>query len=152
MDEKTLNGEAAAAEVAGAYSGRQSNAPVAAAARRVVLAGIGAVAMAADMADETFDRLVERGQKVQSELKGRVDDTRHQNAGARERVQEYYRSAVDACLDRVNLPSKGDLETINVKLNVVSRKLDDLHMRAAQSGGIEPEPPVVPVSQADDLT
>lgn len=98
-------------------------------ARRALLAGIGAIAFACDTAEETFDRFVNRGERLQSELQERVDEVRQQNAGARGRVDQYYRTAVDALLDRANLPSKADLDTINVKLNVVSRKLDDLQMQ-----------------------
>jgi len=122
--------------------------------RRVLLAGIGALALAYDTAEESFDRFVNRGERVQSELQSRVDDVRHQNAGARGRVEQYYRTAVDALLDRANLPSKTDLDTINVKLNIVSRKLDDLQMQNVMDTGAVPpaSTPASPPAGDDEVT
>lgn len=120
-------------------------------AMRAVLAGLGAVATACDVAGDTFDRFVERGERVQSELLERTDEVRDRNAGVRGRAEQYYRGAVDALLDRANLPSKGDLEAISVKLNIVSRKLDDLQMdRVMEEASAEP-PASTPTSPPVDL-
>lgn len=121
-------------------------------ARRTVLAGIGAVATACDTAEETFDRLVDRGQQVQAEWQGRTEQFRRQNAGATGRFRDYFRSAMDAFLDGLNVPSKADVDTINVKLNIVTRKLDDLQMQSMSSTAVEPEPAVTPpTSMTGDL-
>lgn len=109
--------------------------------RRLFLAGLGAVAYMGDTAQDTFDSFVDRGTHVQDELRGRADDVRRQNSGARARAQDYYRSAVDSALDRANLPSKGDLDTINVKLNILSRKLDDLQLHRVETAAADAVPP-----------
>lgn len=114
--------------------------------KRLALAGVGAMASAYDVANETFDRFVDRGEQVQRDLQDRTDDMRRQNARANRRFGDFLRSSMDVFLNRVNLPSKGDVDTINVKLNILTRKLDDLQMqqvRQARPGqtGTSPTPP-----------
>jgi polyhydroxyalkanoate synthesis regulator phasin len=104
------------------------------------------MASAYDVANETFDRFVDRGEQVQRDLQDRTDDMRRQNARANRRFGDFLRSSMDVFLNRVNLPSKGDVDTINVKLNILTRKLDDLQMqqvRQARPGqtGTSPTPP-----------
>lgn len=128
MDETNLNEGMSPAD-AGAYE--TFGGPVEqaeGATKRVVLAGIGAVATACDTAEDAFDRLVRRGQRVQNEWSQRADDIRRQNAGAGARARDYFRGAMDTFLNSLNVPNKGDVDTINVKLNILSRKLDDLQM------------------------
>jgi hypothetical protein len=48
---------------------------------------------------------------------------------------------MDAFLDTINVPNKADVDTINVKLNILSRKLDDLQGVRAQAGQPAAAPP-----------
>jgi polyhydroxyalkanoate synthesis regulator phasin len=116
---------------------------------RFVLAGIGAVATAIDEADAWYERFVDRGQRVQTEWKERAEDIRLQNAGTRYRVRDALRNAMDAFLDTVNVPNKGDVDTINVKLNILTRKIDDLQMQTG--GGTGPESATPPPPAVSDL-
>jgi polyhydroxyalkanoate synthesis regulator phasin len=119
--------------------------------RRLGLAGIGAVALACDIADQMFERFVDRGQKVRTHVGQKAEDVRLHNQGARNRVADYVRTGMDATLDRLNLPSKGDVDTINVKLNILSRKIDDLHGRADMpSDPGQPFAPAVSIHEPDD--
>lgn len=124
-------------------------------ARRWVLANIGAVAAACDWATGTYDRFVQRGERVQSEWQDRADELRQQNMGARGRVGDYVRGTMDTFLNTLNVPSKADIDTINVKLNIMSRKLDDMQMdRVRTSGGgpTERTPGVTPAPPPDLAT
>jgi hypothetical protein len=59
---------------------------------------------------------------------------------------------MDTFFNSLNVPSKADIDTINVKLNVVSRKLDDLQMeRVRGAGGPSGPPPPVPPAVDEDL-
>ncbi|HLJ68007.1 MAG TPA: phasin family protein [Chloroflexota bacterium] len=100
--------------------------------RRAFLAGIGAMATACDRADQTFDEFVTRGERVRDEWTERADELRRENRGARGRMGEYFRGAMDAFLDTLNVPNKTDVDTINVKLNILTRKIDDLQMDALE--------------------
>lgn len=110
--------------------------------RRVVLAGLGAAALAVDTAEDTFDRLVDRGQQVQDDLEERAREARQGRMRRRGRVSYAFRNAMDAFLDGLSIPNKADVDTINVKLNILSRKLDDLQMEGVT--GHEANPPGMP--------
>lgn len=118
-------------------------------AERMLLAGIGAVATALDEAGEVFDRFVDRGRQVQTEIRDRALDARLQNAAARYHVRDSLRSTMDAFLGMMEVPSKTDVDTINVKLNILTRKIDDLHMQAG--GEFRHEPAVTPPPASSDL-
>ena len=124
-------------------------------ASRLVLAGIGAAASVADAAADRFDEFVNRGRQVRDEWQDKADEVRRRNVPTRGRVQESFRTAMDVFLDTLNIPSKGDMDTINVKLNILSRKLDDLQMErvgGTNAGSAEgPTPPAPPPHPSDDL-
>jgi polyhydroxyalkanoate synthesis regulator phasin len=136
-------------EVATAYAGTsEPEGP----AKRVVLAGLGAVATAYDVANETFDRFVDRGNQAQEHLMRRADEARMQNAGNRTRMGEALRGAMNTFLDGLNVPNKSDVDVINAKLNIVNRKLDDLQVHVGHEA-THPAPPldadvVVPADEA----
>jgi polyhydroxyalkanoate synthesis regulator phasin len=118
--------------------------------RRFLFAGLGAVASAIDTAGETFDRFADRGERLSEDWNERVEDMRNQNADAGDRVRDYARSGVNSFLDTLGVPNKGDVDTINVKLNILSRKLDDLQLdRVPPSSEV---PPASPQSSVDDIT
>jgi polyhydroxyalkanoate synthesis regulator phasin len=106
------------------------NTPADVTPRHVLLAGIGAVALAYNTAGETFMRLVDKGQEVQTEVQNRTEGMKRQNAGTRDRVDHFIRTGMDALLNTLNFPSKADVDTINVKLNMLARKMDDIQLRA----------------------
>lgn len=111
-------------------------------ARRLVLAGIGACATVLDTAEQTFDDFVQRGQQVQEDWQERADEMRQRNMGTRMRARDTFRSVMDLFLDTLNVPSKADVDTINVKLNILTRKIDSLQMQEmAREAPPPPEPP-----------
>jgi len=122
-------------------------------ARRFVLAGIGAAASVADAAADRFDEFVNRGRQVRDEWQDKADEVRQRNVTTRGRVRESFRTAMDVFMDSLNIPSKADMDTINVKLNILSRKLDDLQMervRETSGGSAEgPTPPAPPHPPTD---
>ena len=46
------------------------------------------------------------------------------------------RSRVDGVLNRLNLPSKADVESLNARISILTRKVDQM-----QAGQTDPEPP-----------
>ncbi len=123
-------------DLASAYAGTpEPDGP----AKRAVLAGLGAVATAYDVANETYDRFVDRGAQAQDHLQRRADDMRMQATG-RTRLSDAVRSAMNTFLDGINVPNKADVDVINAKLNIVTRKLDDLQFQNVN----ESAPPTAP--------
>jgi polyhydroxyalkanoate synthesis regulator phasin len=107
---------------------------------RLILASVGVVATAVNTAEQHFDEYVERGTQVREELKEKREGVRRQNWDARNRARDYFRGMMDLVLDTFNVPSQTDVDTINVKLNILTRKLDDLQMPTSEKPSA-PKPP-----------
>ncbi|GAC1406958.1 MAG: phasin family protein [Chloroflexota bacterium] len=118
------------------------------AAKRLVLAGIGAAATVIDRAEDRFERFVDRGQRAQEELQEKTDELKRRNAGTRTRARGTLRSFMDVFLDTLNVPSKGDMDTINVKLNILTRKIDNIQVHDAHE---HHEPSVTPPRSDGEL-
>jgi len=126
----------------------RSSSRVEGAAKRATLAWLGAAATACDLANNTYEQFVNRGEQARAEARRRADDVRRQNAGARDRAEDFVRTGMNVFLDNLHVPNKADVDTINVKLNILTRKIDDLQMQQtfeAQSPTSEPPltPPIV---------
>jgi polyhydroxyalkanoate synthesis regulator phasin len=91
--------------------------------RKVVLASIGAVAVAQDEAEDLINKLVERGEIAREEGRKLVDDMM---AKRRERVEAQFDTRVESALGKMNVPTKADLKVVEKKLDQLNQKLDKL--------------------------
>src|SRR5579884_3523891 len=94
--------------------------------RQLLLAGIGAVTIAGEVSDEVFAELVKRGEQTREEAIDAVRERRHRAEARRTEASSFFRSRMDDLLNRLNLPSKADVDSINAKLNILTRKVDQV--------------------------
>lgn len=97
--------------------------PVLAPLRKVVLASMGAVAIAQEEAEDLINKLVERGEIAQEEGRKLVQDM---VAKRREKAEAQFDTRVESTLDRMNVPTKADLRAVEKKLDELNKKLDKL--------------------------
>ena len=97
--------------------------PVLAPLRKVLLASIGAVAVAQDEAEDLVNKLVDRGEIAREEGRKLVEDMM---AKRREKVQAQFDARVESALDKMNVPTKADLRAMEKKLDELNSKLDKL--------------------------
>ncbi len=97
--------------------------PLLASLRKVVLASIGAVAIAQDEAEDLVNKLVERGEIAREEGRKLMQDM---VAKRREKVQATFDVRVEGALGRMNVPTKDDLRVVEKKLDELNKKLDKL--------------------------
>lgn len=97
--------------------------PLLASLRKVVLASIGAVAIAQDEAEDLINKLVERGEIAREEGRKLMQDM---TAKRREKVQAEFDARVEATLGKMNVPTKDDLKAVENKLDQLNKKLDKL--------------------------
>ena len=97
--------------------------------RKLVLASLGAVAMTRDEVEAFVDKLVERGQlaqkdgeKLVKELRSRVRDSRPQA----QKVGESVEQRIEDFLNRLNIPSKRDIDDLSTKVAQLSARVDEL--------------------------
>lgn len=121
----------------------------------VFLAGLGALSNAQKKGTETFDALVRDGEKfrkettkkteslideVQGAIRDMSDDAQSKAEGLLDRVrdrsklnklQSVFDKRVADAMDRLNVPSKNDIDKINKKLNKILRTLESTDDKAS---------------------
>jgi poly(hydroxyalkanoate) granule-associated protein len=97
--------------------------------RKVLLASLGAAAITRDEVEAFLNKLVERGElaqkdgeKLVKELRSRVRDSRPQVQKVGERVEQ----GVEEFLNRLNIPSKRDIDDLSAKIAQLSARVDEL--------------------------
>ncbi len=100
--------------------------PMYEALRRVLLASIGAAAIAQEEADAFIDRLVERGEIAEKDGKNLVKEMMEKRKSRTGKVEEEMSKHLEHVLDRMNIPSKADVEALSQKIAALSKKIDDL--------------------------
>ena len=101
--------------------------------RKVVLAGVGAVAMSRDETEQLVSKLVERGElaqkdaekllrDVQSRLRPRRPDVQEQAEKVTIRAQQ----GMEDFLNRLNIPSKRDIEDLSAKIAQLAARVEEL--------------------------
>lgn len=100
------------------------------AGRTLWLAGLGALGEMGRGGREAFERLVERGRRVEGGQFRALDRTVSRAAEGAERLSEEaearLQSGVDALLHRANLPTRGDLAELAARLDRLSERLEHL--------------------------
>ncbi len=97
--------------------------PLLASLRKVMLASIGAVAIAQEEAEDLINRLVERGEIAREEGRKLMQDMM---AKRREKVEDRFDTRVQSALQKMNVPTKDDLKAVEKKLVELNKKLDKL--------------------------
>ncbi|MGB8646194.1 MAG: phasin family protein [Anaerolineae bacterium] len=93
------------------------------ATRKVMLAAVGAVGLAQDELEDFVNRLVKRGEIAEKDARKlikEVTEKRRKNAGKRVEKQ------IDRVYDRMNIPSKADIEALNDKITHLTAKVEEL--------------------------
>jgi poly(hydroxyalkanoate) granule-associated protein len=112
--------------------------PVQEATHKVVLAGVGVAAMAQEALADCLARFVERGELVEQEtrqvLRDRMARRRHQ---VRKLVERRTKAVQDSeaeleaefqgLVDRMNVPSKNDIDALSAKITELTKKVDELN-------------------------
>jgi len=100
--------------------------PLLGAVRKVLLAGIGAVALAQDEAEDFVDRLVERGQIAEQDGKKLLRDLVERRKKGAVKAEEELDRRVEELLNRLNVPTKAEFEALSARIAELSQKLDEL--------------------------
>ena len=101
----------------------EERSPLFEAARKVLLAGMGAVALTQDEADKFVDKLVERGEIARQDAKKLVREVAEKRS---KRGRDELDKRVQDLLDRMNVPTKADIEALSVKVATLTEKVDEL--------------------------
>ena len=93
------------------------------ATRKVMLAAVGAVGLAQDEMEDFVNRLVKRGEIAEKDARKLVKEVTEKR---RKNVQKGAEKRVDKMFDRMNIPSKADIEELNAKISILTAKVEEL--------------------------
>lgn len=94
--------------------------------RKVMLASIGAMAIAQDELEEFINRLIERGEIAEKDGDGLIQEIKTRRKQKMEKGEEEIQKRINHLLKRADIPSKSDVEMLNQKITNLSKKIDEL--------------------------
>ena len=100
--------------------------PLVEAARKVLLASIGAVALAQEEVEDFVHKLVERGEIVEKDGKSMVSDLVGKRKKQTEKAEKVTESRLEDLLRRMNIPTKSDIADLSEQITVLTEKVDEL--------------------------
>ena len=100
--------------------------------RRVLMAGVGAVALTQEQMEEFVGKLVERGEIADGDARKLISDVvdrrKRTLQDGTKRAEEELDKRIEGLLVRMNIPSKGEIDALSDKIADLSRKVDQLRL------------------------
>ena len=93
---------------------------------KVLLASIGAVALAQEEIEEFVNKLVERGEIAEKDGRKMVRDIMERRKKEATKAEDQLNTRVEDILARMNVPSKSDIDELGEKITALSNKVDEL--------------------------
>jgi poly(hydroxyalkanoate) granule-associated protein len=94
--------------------------------RHVLLAAIGAVVIAEEEIEALVNRMIERGEIAEKDGKKLVRELMDKRKVKTVELDEQIKKDIQAGLERINVPTKADIEDLSQKITALSAKIDDL--------------------------
>jgi polyhydroxyalkanoate synthesis regulator phasin len=95
------------------------------ATRKVLLAGIGAVALAQEEIESFVSKLVERGEIAEKDGRKLVRDVMERRKKETQKAEDQLEKRMEDLLDRMNVPTKSDIEALSAKITALTKKVDE---------------------------
>jgi polyhydroxyalkanoate synthesis regulator phasin len=94
--------------------------------RRIVLAAIGAVALAQDEVERFIDKMVERGEIAEKDARKLIKEVTDKRAKGAKGVEKDVEKRFEGLLERLNIPTKSDIDELSEKIATLSSKVESL--------------------------
>ncbi len=94
--------------------------------RKVLLASIGAVALAQDEMEDFVNKLVERGQIAEQDARKLIKDVTERRTRTTAKAEETLDRRVEDLLSHMNVPTKSDLDLLSAKISALTKKVEEL--------------------------
>ena len=99
--------------------------------RKILLAGIGAIALSQEEVEKIVNKLIERGEIAEKDGRKLIKDLMQKRrkkdedtlAGAEDEVE----SRMEGVMARMNIASKSDIDALSDKISALNDKLDELN-------------------------
>jgi polyhydroxyalkanoate synthesis regulator phasin len=95
-------------------------------ARKVLLASIGAVALAQEEIEDFVNKLIERGEIAEKDGKKLIRDLMEKRKKQAKEAEQNIDKQIEDVLGRMNIPTKSDIQALSAKINELNKKVDEL--------------------------
>ncbi len=100
---------------------------------KILLAGIGAAALAQDEVEEFVNRLVERGEIAETDGKKMLKDVMEKrkkvvaaSAETTKKMSSDWEKRIEEAMAKMNIPTKDEIEALGAKITALTKKVDEL--------------------------
>ena len=100
--------------------------PLYEATRKMVLASMGAMALAQEEVEQFVGKLVERGEIAEKEGKKLVREAMDRRKKETKKAEGELDKRMEEILARMNVPSKSDIDALSAKVTALTKKVDEL--------------------------
>ncbi len=100
--------------------------PLYEASRRVLLASIGAIALAQDEIEDFVEKLVERGEIAEKDGKKLVREVIDKRKKDVSKAEDELNKRIDEVVVRMDVPTKADIDALGDQIDELSNKVDAL--------------------------
>jgi poly(hydroxyalkanoate) granule-associated protein len=94
--------------------------------RKVLLAAIGAMALAQEELEAFVNKLVERGEIAEHDGKKLVGEMMEKRKKETKRAEDEMDNRISDLMDRMNVPTKSDIDALSAKITALTKKVDEL--------------------------
>ncbi len=98
--------------------------------RRVLMAGVGVVVLAQEEVEEFVNKLIERGEIAEKDGRKLINDVfenrKQQAQETKQATQEEIDKRLERILDRLNVPTRSDIDMLNAKVTELTEKVEEL--------------------------
>jgi poly(hydroxyalkanoate) granule-associated protein len=105
---------------------KKEHSPFFEAARKVLLASIGVVAVAQDELEDFVEKLIDRGEIAEKDGKKLLREMMEKRKKRSQEVEVEVSRKVRETMERMNIPTRGDLEKLTSSIAALSKKIDEL--------------------------
>jgi polyhydroxyalkanoate synthesis regulator phasin len=106
--------------------GEEERRPFAEITHKVLLAGIGAVALAQEEIEAFVNKLVERGELAEKDGRKMVKDVMEKRKKEAAKAEDQLDMRLEDLLGRMNVPTKNDIDALSAKITALTKKVDEL--------------------------
>jgi poly(hydroxyalkanoate) granule-associated protein len=113
-------------EEAVAESNEKNQSQMAEMLRKVMLATIGAAVIAQEEIEALINRMIERGEIAEKDGKKLMHEMMDKRKSKTMKVEYEINKNIADVLERMNIPTRTDIDALSQKINGLSKKIDDL--------------------------
>jgi polyhydroxyalkanoate synthesis regulator phasin len=120
VEEVKVKAQAAVAEI------KEEANPLFDAARRVVLAAVGAMALASDETENFVNKLVERGEIAEKDARKLMKEVTERTAKQIKPAEKHLEKRLEEMRSALNVPTKADIDLLSSKIAELTAKVEAL--------------------------